>query len=84
MRQLVVAITLMGAVGGAACTSECGPAADCAVNNPPVADGGSPVLPDAGTPVAQDGGSFVPDAGSNAFMPGLQYNGSIAFERTSP
>jgi hypothetical protein len=51
---------------------------------PPVSDAGSSPAVDAGSTASPDAGTTSPDAGTTGFAPGLQYNGSIAFERTSP
>ena len=47
----------------------------------PAVDGGSEPKVDAGSP-STDAGSDAPDAGTG-FNPGLQYNGSIAFEKVT-
>jgi hypothetical protein len=69
-----------------ACALLCAALLSCGnpANPPPAPDaGGNPGM-DGGVPATSDAGSPSPDAGNPGFTPGLQYNGSIAFQRTSP
>ena len=45
--------------------------------------GNPPAQVDAGTPPGTDAGTPSPDAGTG-FTAGIQYNGSIAFEKVTP
>jgi hypothetical protein len=73
----LAALTAFAACGENAAT----PPAQDAGTSPRVEGGTS----DGGTSPAPDAGAPPSDAGTApAFSPGLQYNGSIAFERTSP